>query len=212
MPESKRFSRAGETRLYALTLQGHTPKEPMMSLISVADVKPGLYGLVANVVTDHVLRHGAKVYVIATHGDARNCEVVGLSKSGRRVFKHIAWKRLTNVRAAWLTEHIGKVTQLWWNDKDAANKIAAELNELWKGVRVFHPDGTLLQDGISTGEAFKQRRSAREAKYHEIADIEPIEQRLQAIWDERGAWLCAAVPTEWDIKQASAYKAKHGQD
>lgn len=145
-----------------------------------------MYALVANVVTDHVLRHGAKVRIIQAHDNAMNAEVIGLSKGGRRVTKHIQWKRLTNIRVSFLPENHREDTILWWIVKEEAEAVAQELMELWAGVRVLHPDGRVLQEGITVGEAFSRKHSGKTKMYREITPIDSILKRIKAIGSECG--------------------------
>lgn len=144
-----------------------------------------MFGLVANVVSDHVLRHGAKVRIIRAYGSAVNVEVVGLSKGGRRVTKTLQWKRLTNIRPAFIPEVQREETCLWWNVKEEAAAVAQELTELWAGVRVLHPDGRVLQEGISVGQAFARRHTNKERRMREIFPIASIENRLREMSKER---------------------------
>lgn len=162
-----------------------------------------MYALVANVVSDHVLRHGAKVRIISAHDSAINAEVIGLSKGGRRVTKHIQWKRLTNIRVTFLPENHRKDTFLWWTIKEEAATIAQELMELWTGVRVLHPDGRVLQEGTTVGEAFDRKHSGKSKMYREIFPIDSITARLKAIGME-----CERPGTYYN--SASGYKeVKH---
>jgi len=149
-----------------------------------------MFGLVANVVSDHVLRHGAKVRIIQVPRSAINIEVIGLSKGGRRVRKTLQWKRLENIRVSFIPENHREDTSLWWNVKEEAQAIAQELNDLWSGVQVLHPDGTILQEGISAGEAFSRRHTAKEKSHREISPIDSIDARLSAIAVECGNPRC----------------------
>ena len=99
-----------------------------------------MYGLIANVMSDRVLRTGAKVWIRYCNGDAACPLVTGLSKSGRRVQKYTHYKRLTNFRAAWIPEHLRKVVAWQWETKDEAAKHAATLAAMWAGVRYFNPE------------------------------------------------------------------------
>jgi hypothetical protein len=142
-----------------------------------------MFGLIANVISDHALRHGAKVRIISSNGDAHNAEVIGLCKRGRTITKYIQWKRLENVRAAFIPEKYRGVTQnhLWWDDKDVATSVAEKLTEIWKDVRIFHPDGRLLRDGISAGEALKRHSSPSEYEFRDVSPLDMISDRHKAI-------------------------------
>ena len=138
-----------------------------------------MYGLIANVMTDHVLRTGAKVNVIMYHGYIGRVEVMGLNKSGRRVTKHMAWKRLTNIRSAWIPEHLQKETRVWWKDREDADKAALELTELWRFVRSFHPDGRLLNDGVSEGQAIREYLAKNNLPdYSVVAPVKSVGERI----------------------------------
>jgi hypothetical protein len=125
-----------------------------------------MFCIVANVKTDKALRTGAKVYLLSANQSAESVEVTGISKGGRRINKHIPYKRLTNFRAAFVPPHMqeGKApwaytVGCWWEDKTAAQEVANKLNEIWKGVRYFSKDGErLMEDGITTGMAYKRAR------------------------------------------------------
>lgn len=146
-----------------------------------------MYGLIANVVSDHALRHGTKVRILSAHDDAMNVEVIGLSKGGRRITKYIQWKRLTNIRASFLAECYRKDTCLWWTDKKAACDVAVELMQLWKDVQVLHPDGTVLQKGITTGEAFARQKLRMSGTDRGISPIPPIKDRIKEMAVEKNS-------------------------
>lgn len=123
------------------------------------------FGIVANVISDRVLRTGAKVWVCYCNGDASCPRVMGLSHGGRWVEKYTHFKRLENFRAKWIPEHLrwgnyrGGYPVIWTYDtKDEAQKHADLLNRMWEGVRFFHRDGRLLQDGITEGQVFERAR------------------------------------------------------
>lgn len=126
-----------------------------------------MFCIVANVKTDKALRTGAKVYLLSANGGANSAEVTGLSKGGRRIVKHIPYKRLTNFRAAFVPPHMqeGKAPWFWsvgcwWNEKADAKDAADKLNEIWKGVRYFSAGGErLMEDGVTTGMAYKRSRA-----------------------------------------------------
>lgn len=118
-----------------------------------------MYGLIANVLSDRILRTGAKVWINYCNGDAACPTVYGLSKSGRMVRKYTHYKRLTNFRAAWIPEHWRDRLADQWATKEEAAKHAATLAEMWAGVRYFNRDGTqLLRDGVTEEEAFRRAR------------------------------------------------------
>jgi hypothetical protein len=122
---------------------------------------PPLFGLVANVKSDHALRTGAKVWIHYCHGDAAHPFVSGISKSGRPIQKYTRYKRLTNFRAAWIPPPLRDRITWTWPDKEAAAQVAAKLEARWSDVRYFNPTGTeLKQDGISEGESFRRAQSA----------------------------------------------------
>jgi hypothetical protein len=117
-----------------------------------------MYGLIANVISDRVLRTGAKVWIRYCNGDAACPSVTGLSKSGRRAQKHTHYKRLTNFRAAWIPEHLRDVVVWQWETKDEAAKHATTLAATWAGVRYFNRDGTqLLRDGVKRVKRLRGR-------------------------------------------------------
>jgi hypothetical protein len=116
-----------------------------------------MFGIVANVESDRVLRTGAKVWIERCNGDAECPEVFGCSKSGRLVQKYTHYKRLTNFRAAWIPEHLRDRVILAWPEKERAAEFAAKLCAMWSGVRYYSRDGSeLKKDGITTGEAFRR--------------------------------------------------------
>jgi hypothetical protein len=117
-----------------------------------------VFGVVANVVSDRVLRVGAKVWVGYCNGDAEKPKVVGCSKGGRVVEKYSAYKRLTNYRAAWMPEHLRDKVNNQFASKADAQAAADSLTKMWGDVRAYGPKGQLIKDGISAGEAFKRLR------------------------------------------------------
>jgi hypothetical protein len=118
---------------------------------------PDRWGLVANVVSDRVLRTGAKVWVQWVNGDAACPRVRGLSKGGRPVEKYTHYKRLHNFRAAWIPPGMQDV-MLQFPDRAAAERWAADLTRMWAGIRFFHRDGRLLADGAPESQAFERWR------------------------------------------------------
>lgn len=123
---------------------------------------PPLFGVVANVKSDRVLRTGAKVWIHRCNGDAACPVVSGINKSGRYLTKYTHYKRLTNFRAAWVPEHMRDRVAWAWPEKDRAADLAAKLSAMWSGVRYYNRDGTQLrEDGVSESEAF--RRASHQA-------------------------------------------------
>jgi hypothetical protein len=143
-----------------------------------------MFGIVANVISDHAFRVGAKVRIAALNGNPSSVEVTGLSKSGRKITKYIQFKRLENFRAAFIPEHQRKNLYIYWNDKDAANAVAKDIATLWKDVRFFHRDGTLLRDGITESEAFKRFKDDPNYKWRHISPLSFLEQRIDQIRKE----------------------------
>lgn len=138
-----------------------------------------MFGIIANVMTDHALRTGAKVFVVAQESGMGRVEVRGLCKRGRMITKHMAWKRLTNFRPAFLPPGMEEHCRVWWDDREAATRVAIELTEIWRFVRSFHPDGRLLNDGISEGQAIQEYLAKRDLpKFHRVGPILPIDERL----------------------------------
>lgn len=116
-----------------------------------------MFGLVANVASDRVLRTGAKVWIERCNGDAECPVVRGCSKSGRVVEKYTHYKRLTNFRAAWIPEHLRDRVIWQWPDKEQAQQVAEKLSRMWADVRFFSRDGSeMKKDGITTNEAFQR--------------------------------------------------------
>jgi len=65
------------------------------------------FGIVANVVeTDHVLRLGAKAWLVHAESGGERVVVSAKSRGGRCVEKHTSLTRLANFRAAWIPEHV----------------------------------------------------------------------------------------------------------
>lgn len=116
-----------------------------------------MFGIVANVLSDRVLRTGAKVWIERCNGDAECPVVRGISKSGRVVEKYTHYKRLTNFRVAWIPEHLRDRVIWQWPEKEGAQQVAEKLSSMWGRVRYFNRSGSeLKQDGITTGEAFRR--------------------------------------------------------
>lgn len=86
------------------------------------------FGIVANVVSDRALRTGAKVWLcLWTGGSLDKPQVRGLSKGGRTITKHIAVKRLTNFRAAWIPPTMREDVAMTFS-KERAASLAADFN------------------------------------------------------------------------------------
>lgn len=115
-----------------------------------------MYCIIANVISDNVLRKGAKVYILTWHGDAEHPQVIGLARDGRKVRKYTAFKRLMDFRASWVPDHIRPECFRYWETKKEAQKVADSLNEYWCGVRAFDKHGHQVKDGVSENE---RRRS-----------------------------------------------------
>lgn len=118
------------------------------------------FGIVANVLSDRVLRTGAKVWIKYCNGDAEHPLVVGCSKSGRVIEKYTDFKRLTSFRAAWVPEHLRGRVAWAWDTKEEAAAVAARLAAMWSDVRYFNRDGSqMMKDGISAYAAFARARA-----------------------------------------------------
>lgn len=116
-----------------------------------------MFGLVANVISDRVLRTGAKVWIHYCNGDAACPVVSGLCKGGYIVRKYTHYKRLTNFRAAWIPEHVRERVAWQWEDKSKAAELAAKLTTMWAGIRQYSRDGkTLVRAGEPESVAFKR--------------------------------------------------------
>lgn len=126
------------------------------------DKRCEMYGIVANVASDRILRTGAKVWIERCNGDAECPVVRGCSKSGRMVEKYTHYKRLTNFRAAWIPEHLRDRVIWQWDEKESARQLADTLARMWSGVRYFNRDGSeMKKDGITTTEAFNRMITGR---------------------------------------------------
>lgn len=118
-----------------------------------------MFGIVANVASDRVLRTGAKVWLHRCNGDGEHPVVHGVSKHGRWVEKYTHFKRLTSFRAAWVPDHLRGRVLLAWPDRDTAQAYAEKLQAMWSDVRYFNRDGSVqLRAGITTEEAFRRLR------------------------------------------------------
>lgn len=118
-----------------------------------------MYGLIANVINDRVLRTGAKVWIHRCNGDAACPIVTGMSKGGRYIQKFTHYKRLTNFRAACVPEHMQDRVVWRWETKAEAQSIAEKLTLMWSGIRQYSRDGkTLIRDGLPESAAFKRSR------------------------------------------------------
>lgn len=90
------------------------------------------FGVVANVLTDRVLRTGAKVWIHRHNGDAERPIVHGLNRSGRIVEKYTSYKRLTNFRAAWIPDHLLDRIGFRWETKVEAQEFADTLSSRFR--------------------------------------------------------------------------------
>ena len=115
-----------------------------------------MFGIVANVMSDHAFRTGAKVWISYCNGDAEHPIAHGLDKRGRFIRKHTHYKRLTNYRAAWIPEHLRDTVVWQYEKKEDAAAGADLLNKKWEGIRYYHPDGTLLKDGLPQDYAHRR--------------------------------------------------------
>ena len=115
-----------------------------------------MFGIIANVKSDRALRTGAKVCILSNGSSASSVYVMGISKFGRTIRKYVQYKRLENFRAAFIPEHLRKEVEIFSTDKTTITKAANKLNSIWAGVRYFHRNGNLLQDGITLGQALKR--------------------------------------------------------
>jgi hypothetical protein len=118
------------------------------------------FGIVANVLTDGILRTGAKVWVCYCNGDAEHPRLVGLSKGGRIIEKYGHYRHLENFRAKWIPEHLRDRVIWAYDDKSIAEDFAADMQRMWSQVSCATPDGRVLREGISPGEMFKKQRAA----------------------------------------------------
>ena len=116
-----------------------------------------MYGIVANVISDRVLRTGAKVWIHRCNGDAECPIVSGISKSGARVEKYTRYKRLTNYRAACVPKHMRSYILFAWPERAQAEECADLYNRVWAGLQLFNRDGSVkLAEGVTVNEAFKR--------------------------------------------------------
>lgn len=164
-----------------------------------------VFGIVANVISDKVLRTGAKVWICYCNGDASCPRVMGLAKGGNWCEKYTHFKRLENFRAKWIPEHLRapayKGYGVCWQyaTKEEAQLHAVSLNEMWKGVRFFHSKGQLLRDGITEGEAFKRWdarwkasrrwRACNKCGFEHEFDDDMIAREMGPKCPDCGAWL-----------------------
>ena len=91
-----------------------------------------MYGIIANVINDSVLRTGAKVWIHFCNGDAEYPNVSGLSRHGRRITKYISYKKLTNFRVAWIPEHMRDKVEWAWESKETPQEWADGLKQQWQ--------------------------------------------------------------------------------
>ena len=87
------------------------------------------YGVVANVRDDPTLRDGAKVWFVDGWygGGLERVFVRGLSIPGDTIRKWIASDRLTNVRVAWVPDHLREKVR--HGDRAAAEKLRAAIDQ-----------------------------------------------------------------------------------
>lgn len=125
-----------------------------------------MYAVIANVITDNQLRVGAKVYILFHHGMAESALVYGMSKYGKRIEKYISYKKLERFRGCWVPEHIRpRMHENWMHEERwEADRHADWLNQMWGRVRVFDPQGNLVKDGLSAGEAYRSLMHGRQIK------------------------------------------------
>jgi len=130
-----------------------------------------MYGIVANVLNDRILRTGAKVWLKDINGDAERQLVEGLNKSGRTVEKYIPRKRLGNYRAAWIPEHLreGISWKHRFATREEAEKVAADLAEMWAGIRFYMPDGQIKQEGEPDRVAYERAKAQYFRDHPELA-------------------------------------------
>lgn len=139
-----------------------------------------MYCIVGNVISDKILRTGARVYIIDPRYEFHSVIVRGLNKFGRATNKHIPWKRIENIRVGYIPPKLQKYCKLWWDDKEQAQLVASELNQIWKDVQSIHPDGRIIKEGMSLGQAV----SIYSAKHNipkwsvRLSVIESIKDRL----------------------------------
>lgn len=86
-----------------------------------------IFGIVANVIDDPILRRNARVWIILCNGDAERPKVTGFDQEGVRRTKYMPYKRLRNFRAQFIPE-TKRETIAWLFDKAKAEDIAGFLN------------------------------------------------------------------------------------
>lgn len=118
-----------------------------------------MYAVIANVVSDGILRTGARVWILYHHGDAEIARVRGCSKGGRVVNKYIPYKRLKNFRAAFVPEHLRDRFEhhYLFETKEEADGVAASQEKFWNRVRAYSPDGAEIKPGISYRESLLKK-------------------------------------------------------
>ena len=96
------------------------------------------WGVKANLAEPRsAMRTGALVWVVLTNpgwGGERLC-VLARSRGGRLITTWIGTKRLTNLRAAWMPEHLRKRCHTW-ETKEAAAQWAAAKQAMWANAEV----------------------------------------------------------------------------
>ena len=98
------------------------------------------YAICANVCEpDRCLRMGARVWVEVVSGGApERAQVIGWSRSGRRIEKIAAIHRLRNFRAKWVPEPLRSLV-FFLRSKEKAEQRAAELERIAEDERAEHP-------------------------------------------------------------------------
>lgn len=119
-----------------------------------------MWGVVANVKSDRVLRLGARVWILLTHGDAEKPLVRGHSIGGRVVEKHIPYKRLEKFRPRVIPDHIVSKFHHWHRHetKEEAAEQADALTRMWSGIQFYSREGEQLQAGEPASRAFHRGR------------------------------------------------------
>ena len=95
-----------------------------------------MYGIVANVSKDSILRDGAKVWINFCNGDAERPKVFGLSKRGRIIHKYTRYSRLRNYRVAFIPAHWTDLPHFRWDTKEQAQEWASALNAKYECVEI----------------------------------------------------------------------------
>ena len=116
--------------------------------------------VVANVISDSLLRTNANVFILHRDNDPAKPVVRGLGKSGRQICKRIAMKRLTRFRAWWLPDHMREQVVLSWDSKAEAMEFAEGLHRTYGAMRAFNADGSILiKQGLTESEVYARTAS-----------------------------------------------------